>query len=212
VRIRWLKLFARSNGDVSVARLQIAWALLVLYMYFSLILLSGASAHAGPPSFALFADGLVVLIAGGAALIMEAWIESVPVSLPAPSEIESVTTSEAPYWVDIAVLQLVLGAVLVPMLLTSRALEIIGWRLVTITIVSEFVYFAFLSTQLVQKEELVALLTAIREERNRVAAVDVPADERQQVEREKRLDLLQRRAAILTKQIGRTFRTAEDTP
>ena len=211
--MRWHHLFANSNGDVSVARLQIVWGssilyLYILHLYIALPFLRGSS-FAGEPPFSMFVDGLVVLIAGGVALVMEARIERVPASLPAPLKPPNSSTSRPPYWLDIAVLQLALGAFVVPLLSESRALEAVGWRLVTITIVSECVYLAFLSAQLVQKEELITLLEVIQEEKKRVATTDVDscaaADELQKREQETRLDLLQRRAAVLMQQVGRAF-------
>jgi len=215
----WQNLFATPNGDLSIARLQITWGSLVV-MGYSLVSFVRARSGAGdlPPS--IFIDGLIVLGVSGIALVMEARIERMPdlASLPVPQGLGSSPTSGVPHWFDVAVLQLGLGAFVIPLLLGSRALESISWRLITITIVSEFVYLAFLSAQLIQKEELIALLEAIREAKKSVAAADVDSnvspDERlvRQKEQEEKLNLLQRRATVLMQQIGRTFPSGSQTP
>lgn len=106
--------------------------------------------------------------------------------------------SNRPYWLDIAVLQLTLGAVVVPLLLTHPALAAVGWRLIAITIASEAIYLAFLTAQLVQKDELSALFREIKEARERIASAPVDGDE-------EKLKLMQDRAAVLLRQIGRAF-------
>jgi hypothetical protein len=165
----------------------------------------------------MFIDGLIVLSVAGVALVMETHIERVSdlALLPMRPSEQSKSSLRIPYWLDIAVLQLAFGAGVVPLLLHFPALQEVGWRLVTITIVSEFVYLAFLSAQLVQKNELIALFAAIRKAKEDIKAPraesGVSEDEwlTQKKEREVNLKLLQDRAEALMQQVGRALATAE---
>jgi hypothetical protein len=215
VRNWWQGLFTTTDGDLSIARIQTVWGSLIVFGY-TLDTLSRARAHAGEPPFSIFIEGLVILLVGGVASVMEARIERVPdiATWPALMSLRDIETSRGRYWLDVAVLQLALGALAIPLLSASTALSVVGWRLVTITIVSELVYLAFLTALLVQKDELVALIQAIRNaEKSAAAAVEdfsITEEERiaLQKERKTRLDLLQRRASLLMRQqIGRTFMT-----
>jgi hypothetical protein len=218
----WQRLLETPNGNLSVARIQIAWSTVLLTAYvFDAFLRLRASVD--EPSGLLFIDGLVILVAGGVAFLLETRIERLPdlASWPEPLAMRDEGASNRPYWLDIAVLQLALGAVVVPLLLIHPALAAVGWRLIAITIASEAIYLAFLTAQLVHKDELSALFREIKEARERIAPapVDVagPTDEPrtpQQLEEEKskrqadedKLKLMQDRAAVLMRQIGRAFR------
>lgn len=212
----WQGLFKTTGGDLSVARLQIVWGSLIVFGYM-LATVARVPAHASEPSFSIFIEGLVILLVGGVASIMEARIERVPdvATWPTLVNLSDIDTSQGRYWLDVAVLQLALGAFLIPLLSDSITPGAVGWRLVTITIVSELVYLAFLSSLLVQKDELIALIAAIREaEKSATEAVEdfsVTAEQRlaRKKEQEIRLDLLRRRASLLMRQqIGRTFMTS----
>jgi hypothetical protein len=60
-------------------------------------------------------------------------------------------------WPDIAVLQLVIGAVVAPFLSGLASFAPVAWRLVAITALSEIVYLAFLGARLIKIGELTDL-------------------------------------------------------
>lgn len=205
--------FTTTNGDLSMARLQIAWGALLLANYSFLSLVR----FAGPPT-AVLVESVVIFFVGGVALILEARIERLPdlASWSGPLPTQNGATLQVRYWHDIAVLQLGLGAVVIPMLSCFPASATIGWRLITITIVSELVYLAFLSALLVQKDELNTLFVAIQQAKQRIEAAAGSSDSfstQERLTREKaeqaKLDLLQHRAAVLMQRIGRTSMTVK---
>jgi hypothetical protein len=167
---RWQDTFGTPNGELSVARLQITWGAIILVCYVLFFLRARGQAAALPS--AMFINGLVVLFVGAVALLLETRIERLTdlASWPAPLPAQNGATQRARPWLDIAVLQLVLGAVVIPLLSSLPALDVVGWRMVTITIVSELVYLAFLSAQLAQKNELRALFAAIEQVKEHIAS------------------------------------------
>jgi hypothetical protein len=212
----WQKSFATSDGDISVARLHITWGACLLFGCIAPFLADRADSPilAVPP----FIEGLIILSVGGAAIIVEARIERVSdiASLPELPVANSDSSPRPRYWFDIAVLQLLLGAVVVPLLSFAAALQTIGWRLVIITIVSELVYLAFLSVQLVHKGELIALFAALRETKESMTAAETAVtgspDEHllQKKGQEQKLQLLRDRIKVLMQLIGRTFARAAE--
>jgi ribosomal protein L12E/L44/L45/RPP1/RPP2 len=216
----WRRVFMTPNGRLSVANIQIAWGLCLLAAY---LLDAPRRARIDEPSEVLFISGLVILLAGGVAFLLETRIEQFPdlASWPAPMPKRDEGASDQPYWLDIAVLQLAFGAVVIPLLsIDQPVLAAVGWRLVAITVASEAIYLAFLATQLVQKDELSEIFREIGEAKKRIAAAPADGAGRtdesrtpEQLEEEKsrrraeedKLKLLQDRAAVLMRQIGRAF-------
>jgi hypothetical protein len=214
-QVQW-RLFVSPNGGLSVARLHIGLGIIYLISSFVDAFVSTFARRAttdaananGPPGWTVMI-GVIILIVGGLALVLEARLEHVPASWPARSKRPPRAGWVRPYWFDIAVLQL--GLLLVPAFVLSAQPMVAAWRIVAIVVASELVYLAFLGVRLVQKEELSEVLRAIEEVKARAALADKDQSktpEERVAERkaeEEKIRTLEIRAAFLMEQIDLTL-------
>jgi hypothetical protein len=113
---------------------------------------------------------------------------------------------------DIAVLQLCIGAVIVPVLSFFPASAPVAWRMVAVTVLSEVVYLAFLVARLIRLSELDDLAQAIEETQQQIQqrseAREVPKVELKMLQQTQ--GALFARADVLWRQIGFMFDDADD--
>ena len=205
---RW---FVTPNGNLSVARLHIALgACYLMYPlinpFWSAFVRRGADAVAmseGQTVWTLLI-GMIVLIVGGIALVLEARVERTPSPALWPAPPEKKDAPAHSYRFDIAVMQLALGVLLIPFVSLSIPAAVPGWRIVAITAASELVYLAFLGARLVQQEELAEVLRAIKKVQLQAASVkeDPSKTAEQRLAPEARLAALKARADVLMEQLS----------
>ena len=207
--------FVTPNRNLSVARLHIALG--IYYVAYTVLdplwsaaihrATNNAASGEGLPVWTLLV-GMIVLIVGGIALVLEARVERTPSAAlwPAPPKEEKEDTPTHREWLDIAVLQLALGVVLIPQLGLTAPAAVPGWRIVAITAVSELVYLAFLGARLIQKQELVEVLHEIDEIESPAAiAKDSSKPEEEHLAQQAKLRALEARATVLMRQFGWVF-------
>jgi hypothetical protein len=126
-------------------------------------------------SLSAFLAATSILLSSALALMLEAWLTRMPASLRAwleKTRRAGVLETASPHIVrlslagdsgrpDLAVIQLAFGNGLVPVLTLLPASAEYGWRLLTITIVSEIVYLAFLGARVAKVAELSDLVGEI---------------------------------------------------
>jgi hypothetical protein len=168
------------DGRVSVARCQLLVVLVYLLLWTYLLpfqfMLTKPSRLAYPLS--AFVIAIIIATAGAAALPLETHLVRLPARLrrwavesgrgaglsqPRHSDGRaSLSLLGDQGRVDLAVLQLAFVVLLIPILSTSELFASVRWRLVTITIASEIVYFAFLGARLIKLGELTDLVREMR--------------------------------------------------
>jgi hypothetical protein len=177
------------DGRLSVARCQLVWSLSLFFIWISALSLVSIVPRALPklseavPIFA-FVIVAIMAIAGALSLPLETRLVRMPARLRrwlvesgrGTGVAESRRTEDRPFQThharrsvlgeygstDLAVLQLALVGFVLPFVSVSKSFASVGWRLVTIMILSEIAYFSFLGARLIKLGELTDLVREMR--------------------------------------------------